>query len=456
MIPPELIERYLQESPHVEIVTTRWVDTLNSQPWEPDRHKARLVVRGDPEPDGAAKTDSPTCSQMLLSMVLSYAASYGYKLRGGDITAAFLQEEKITRRLVLSLPKDGIEGVAQRSLLVANKPVYGTRDAPRGFLPKTSQHHSGRRTIRPIPPEHAAYVLNTADGGIVEIMVSHVDDLLWAGNDEMQKVMKNMQNKLKFGGLEEGDTFRYCGRTISQKDDGISVSCPTTVKIRPIAMTSSRRAQRTSKATDLETNQLRSVIGSLNWVSRACRPDIAYQLSSLQAVQRSAMVQDLLDCNHLLAHVQQTSDHGLFYKYHGFDFEKAVILSVTDASHAADFAQSASGMKMGHRSQSGRMLRSVLDGLRRPHHGDQWKVTAMDNTKLYLITDCRSLESHLLQAGLGSTGNKRLAIDLSALRRAVWRDVGESEGDPFMGRPCPKELLQEPCGSTQSPWSAIA
>ena len=45
--------------PDTEVIPMRWVDTLKSQPWEPDRHKARLVVRGDLEAEGNARTDSP-------------------------------------------------------------------------------------------------------------------------------------------------------------------------------------------------------------------------------------------------------------------------------------------------------------------------------------------------------------------------------------------------------------
>ena len=117
--------------PDTEVIPMRWVDTLKSQPWEPDRHKARLVVRGDLEAEGNARTDSPTCSQPMFSLVLSVSASKRWRLREGDITAAFLQGENITRTLVLSPPKDGIEGVEEGSLMIPHKPAYGTRDAPR-------------------------------------------------------------------------------------------------------------------------------------------------------------------------------------------------------------------------------------------------------------------------------------------------------------------------------------
>ena len=257
-----------------------------------------------------------------------------------------------------------------------------------------------------------------------------------------------------------------------------------------------RKKHRDAPASDSEINQLRSVLGSLNWVARVCRPDIAYQLSALQTVQKKAVVQDLMDCNALLRYVQGTPELGMFYKYGAYELETAVILSITDASHGADADVSKSGEKLGLRSQSGRILcladqdfmqkgsgvvhiieyhsnvirrvcrstlqsetlsmvqgyeegehlRSVLHGLRHDHHGNEWKIKAMDSVHLYQITDCRSLEAHLHQAGTGTTGDKRLAIDLSALRQVLWRQPGEEFGDPLYCDKVPEN------GTTHAVW----
>ena len=58
-------------------------------------------------------------------------------------------------------------------------------------------------------------------------------------------------------------------------------------------------------------------------------------------------------------------------------------------------------------------------------------MNAMDLTTMNLLTDCRSLQEHLCQAGLHSVGDKRLAIDLCGLRQMVWRKKGEEVGDPL-------------------------
>ena len=355
VLSPSEAAEFRANNPEVGIIPTRWVDTLKSQPWEEDRHKARLVVRGDLEDSESLRTDSPTCSQGMLSYILAFAASRKKPIFGGDITAAFLQGERITRQLVLALPKDGVEGVEPGSLLVANKPVYGTRDAPRGFwkkLNKTVTTHG----LRAVPFEPGAYTLTDDSGHLLGMMVSHVDDLLWSGGEAMSAVMEKVQADLKFGSLDEGD-FTYCGRKIAQESEGIRVTCPNTAaKVRAIAITGERRKQRDATATAQEISQLRSVLGSLNWVARVCRPDISYELSALQAVQKQACVQDLLDCNKLLRYVQETPDVGIYYKYGAVDVDRAVVLSITDASYANDNDVAGNGVPMGNRSQSGRLL----------------------------------------------------------------------------------------------------
>jgi len=50
----------------------------------------------------------------------------------------------------------------------------------------------------------------------------------------------------------------------------------------------------------------------------------------------------------------------------------------------------------------------------------------MDFTHIYQFTDCISLEAHLHQAGAGTAGDKRLAIDVSelfasSLVASMWR-----------------------------------
>ena len=500
VIEPELAAAFKSKHPGVQVVPTRWVDINKAQEGEPEQLKSRLVVRGDLERSaqhGEVRTDSPTASHLMLSLILTFASCFELVLHAGDITAAFLQGLGLARVLVMALPADGIPGVKPGSLLVARKPVYGTKDAPRGFW--RSLHKTMLKfAFRSIPHENAAYVMLKDDGSIDGLVISHVDDLIWCGGEKTQKAMQQVQQELKFGKLED-TCFKFCGRSITQDEKGIHVTCPHGLeRTRPIAVSTGRKKNRSSLATPDEQSQLRSVLGSLNWVVRVCRPDLAYDTNQLQTKVQKPTVQDLLDCNTLLRRAVLTKDQKLTYGWKMFDFNKAQILSITDASHANDHDVSQSGEVLGCRSQSGRILalcgpdfmqnnggrialikwrssvirrvcrstlqaeslsmlagyeesehlRCVLDGLLHDHppSSPDWQVRAKDNINVLKLTDCRSLSDHLLQRGLGEVNDKRLAIDLSGMRQMIWRKHGQCVGDPLYDDAPPES------GTTQAIW----
>ena len=72
-------------------------------------------------------------------------------------------------------------------------------------------------------------------------------------------------------------------------------------------------------------------------------------------------------------------------------------------------------------SESAEHLRMVLHGLMTTGATKEHVIQAMDNWKTVMMTDCKSREQHLRQPGLHTVMDKRLAIDLSALRQLVWR-----------------------------------
>ena len=356
VIPPSQVDAFLKEHSDIGVTPMRWVDTNKAQPWEEARYKSRIVVRGDLESGAAdARTDSPTCSSLMLNFMLSTCASKRWKIRGGDITASFLQGEPMERTLILSPPPGGLPGVEPGSLLVARKPVYGTRDAPRGFW-RRLHRVCLEQGLEAIPLEHACYVLKK-EGRVAGVLISHVDDILWAGEQQMQDIAARLRNEFKFGTLDDDKLIEYCGRQIFQDVDGIRVSCPNpAAKVRPIHLDGQRRKMRGAEATDSERGQLRSVVGTLNWLVRVCRIDIAYQVHRLQTVLKTCTVDDLLSCNQLLSYVKSTPNKGLFFPYGAMEIEDAKVLSITDASHAADFDTSQDGKRLGYRSQAGRLL----------------------------------------------------------------------------------------------------
>ena len=104
--------------------------------------------------------------------------------------------------------------------------------------------------------------------------------------------------------------------------------------------------KQTDLARDHEITQLRSVVGSLAWVARQCRPQLSYGVNKLQSVCGTATLDDLKFANKLLQEAKESSDDGLFFKSGLFTWNKMEMLTITDASF---------GNESNFRRQKGRM-----------------------------------------------------------------------------------------------------
>ncbi len=299
----------------------------------------------------------------------------------------------------------------------------------------------------------------------------------------MDAVMEKVQKKFNFR-LTSSEEFKFCGRIIEQSDKGIKVTCPSVLdRVKAIYVEPQRRKERSEPATPAEISQLRSVVGSLSWLSRVCRPDIGFGVNQLQAVQQKAKVDDLLTANKLLNYAMETKEKGIYYAAGAMDFDKCILLSINDASHAASLQDINGNTVVGHRSQSGRILALASEEFMEKGEGHihllQWNssvlkrvcrstlqaetlslqlgsedaehvrqmmfvmknlaehpvpsknyTAAADHMKTLWCTDCRSLSDHLVMHGISEVSDKRLAIDLTSLRQELWREPGSLVGNP--------------------------
>jgi hypothetical protein len=99
------LQQMKKEHPELKVIPTRWVEVDKAEVGQEPVMKSRIVVRGDLEDASRMRTDSPTCSQLMLSTVLTMAACRDVDLWAGDISAAFLQGSAMDRILVLKMPK---------------------------------------------------------------------------------------------------------------------------------------------------------------------------------------------------------------------------------------------------------------------------------------------------------------------------------------------------------------
>ena len=242
--------------------------------------------------------------------------------------------------------------------IVARAPIYGTRDAGRRFWKKLKEvvTKTGLKQSSLCP----ALFTYSEDGDIKVMLGSHVDDLLFACKpgfegyvSKIQKAFDVDDSKLTY------KDFRFCGREISQDDEGnITVTCKATAeKIEPIQYRTG--IKKTESCNDQEKAQLRSVVGSLAWVARQSRPDLSYRVSKLQSVTSKATIKDLVLANKTVEEAKEYSSHGLYFRAKAFDWNSAILVTVSDASWANE-KEMVRGEMESFRSQRARMTLYLL------------------------------------------------------------------------------------------------
>ena len=218
----------------------------------------------------------------------------GPRLTAPAITNAYIQGKPLERLLILRVPKQkGVPDpeIQQAGYMIALVPVHGTTDAGRNLYLriKESCKEFGCKVSQILS---ALYFITGEDNKLRAAVCTHVDDFLWAATPIGEPVAQQLLDRFKIGRIES-DKFRFCGREYVQSADGtIEINCrDNTRAIRPIDVHKSEKG--TTPVSNSQRTALRSVVGSLAWVARATRPDLAYRVKVLQQQVVKATVETL-------------------------------------------------------------------------------------------------------------------------------------------------------------------
>ena len=435
--------------------------------------KSRLVGCGNFEETDGLRTDSPTGDVDAHNLVFSWCAANKVKIKSADIKSAYLQGKQNDRIILYRIPKGGIpeEGINEGDVLAARVPIYGTKDAGRGFWLRLKE-----------VVEQKGYVLNKilptmfalrSDGKLVSVMTSNVDDLLYGSLQGHEKAMKEILDTFSVREINDAP-FKFCGKEVKQFDDmSIKVTAKENIeKIRPIVIGDKKR--NADKNTENETTCLRSVVAGMAWVARQVRPGLCYRVSKLQSVAGNGCIKDIRECNKVLEYAQSCSDEGIFFASEGIIWDEAVVCSISDASFCNEtviingesepgrsqqgyicclapagivnmteavihpISWSSTHIKRVCRAtlmaetfalikatEAGTRLRAAIVDMKGKLDLRNWEESAANEMGHCWMTDCDSLYEHLMSQRLNTIENKRLAIDLMALRQQIWERGGE-------------------------------
>ena len=181
-----------------------------------------------------------------------------------------MQGREVDRLILYRIPKGGIpeEGIEEGTVIAARVPIYGTKDAGRGFWLRLKEVVTEQGCVlNMILP--TMFTLREK-GKIVSALSSNVDDLLYGSLPGYEKAIQKILDTFDVKVQNEGE-FRFCGKEFKQNSDySITVTAKdNTEKIRPIDIPKKKRL--VDKYSDVEITALRSVVASIAWIARQVR-----------------------------------------------------------------------------------------------------------------------------------------------------------------------------------------
>ena len=288
----ELVKDHGQEK-----ISTTWV--VNNKGSEV---RARLVARGFEETDEIPK-DSPTLGKSSLRTLLAIAAGMCWQVETTDIKSAFLQGSELEREVYIKPPKEA--NTPRGYIWKLNKCLYGLKDASRQWYFKVRENLLGANFQQSHLDPGVFYKYDSA-GCLVGIVGIHVDDFIHAGNNSFNVEVLNPVMKIFQVGKNEKDNFKYTGFRIIQDKSYIILNQEEYTKssIELIPINPKRQLDKKAKLTEDEKSDLRKMTGSLNWVVRATRPDLSFEMIELSTKFRSGTIDDLVRVRKALTNVQ--------------------------------------------------------------------------------------------------------------------------------------------------------
>ncbi|CAG2196695.1 unnamed protein product [Mytilus edulis] len=239
-----------------------------------------------------------------------------------DIKTAFLQGEKMQRKVHLRPPK---EANANGKLWLLEKCVYGLADASLKWyekVKKTLNECGG--TESKIDP--AVFYWHNSNG-LAGVLAVHVDDFLWAGTNLFEtEIISKIREKFSVG-KEASESFKYLGLGLSHADDKIILSQTDYVEVLK-TVSIDRKRPNDSQLSSVEQTVLRSKVGQLLWLAKQTRPDIAFDIAMIASKLKTSTIEDFKRVNKLLRKVRN-DPVSLHFKELG---EHVELLLYTDAS----------------------------------------------------------------------------------------------------------------------------
>ncbi len=308
-----------KEVPANRIMKMRWLYTTKTD----GSAKARIVIVGFTDPDlGQIPKTSPTMSRRTRGLVLTACSTVGWTVLKGDVKAAFLQgQESEEQRQIFAKPVKELNerlGGSEKSLVQIIKACYGLANAPAQWYQSvtSTMQQAGFEQLQSEPC--CWRLMDRSDQEhpqLIGLACAHVDDFLFGGESdhpEWQRAISAVYDSYKWSDWEV-DCYQHCGVSLTQQVNG-NITLSQADYCTTIEQISIKSREYHRQVTDEEKQQLRGVLGALQWRVYQTAPQHGARLSALQSQLASPTVQTLLEANKLVKEVYAHRHINLQYR----------------------------------------------------------------------------------------------------------------------------------------------
>ena len=295
-----------QIAPRGRTMSMRWVLTFKST----GAAKARIVIVGytDPDIEHLDRT-SPTMSRRTRQLMGTMAAVRMWQQWKCDAKSAFLQTSWNSEeaRGVFARPVDELAdamGVPRGSIIQVVKSCYGLVNAPHQWYLEVSSRIVSLGGEVLVTEPCCWRIRDPETQEVVGLIASHVDDFYMIGdqdNEAWTRFMHRFRAAYRWSPWEV-DSFEHCGVSLNQTSNmeillDHSKFCTNIQQIELEGDKSKR------PVTEGEREQLRAVLGAVQWRAMQSGPQHCAKLSQLQSRIVTADTQVIADVNKLVREV---------------------------------------------------------------------------------------------------------------------------------------------------------
>jgi hypothetical protein len=434
----------------VRIFNSRLVNEVKGKATSTPFEKSRLVIQAyNDEGKEVILTQSPTIQRASQRVIIAIAPSLirqGIRLYLRDITQAYVQSTTTLNRLLLAyLPKEMQDQYPPGTIMIVRKPLYGIPEAGTHWWATYYKHHKEKLSMT--TSSYDPCLLITTTKGIFGVVGMQTDDTLFLGSEKFATLEEEELKKAQFSAKPRDElscttNLIFNGCVLTQDSDNTMTLCQKE---------QGKKIQLIDTKGDNAQQQYLEQRARGAYIASICQPEASYDLS-VAAQHQNPTEDNIRTLNKRLEWQIKNMNRGI--RYVALDLTCTKLFVFVDGSFANNKDLSS---QIGHliilanetptgrdefeikgnlvhysSTKSKRVTRSVLASEIYGMVGGVDMAIAINTTikmiteqldlpqtPIVVCTDSYSLYECLVK--LGTTKEKRLMIDIMALRQSYER-----------------------------------